>query len=83
MTYVGTYLIRGLLRCRPTKGRNNVNTLCLVLFKKGGKLKSARFLSQEFLSSKMDVLCFDLRLYPKVDADKKEGLLCKSVLMCL
>jgi hypothetical protein len=37
----------------------------------------------QFISLKMDVLCFDLRLYLKVDADKKEGLLCKPVLLCL
>jgi len=71
MTHVGTYLIRDLLRCKPTQGRDNINTLSFVLFKKGGKLKAARFLSQEFLSSKREALCFDLRVYLKIDADKK------------
>jgi len=85
MTYFGTYLIRGLLRCRPTEGRDNINTLSFVLifFKKGGKLKTARFMSQEFLSSKMDVLCFDLLLYLKVDTDKKGKNFCVSLYACV
>lgn len=60
-----------------------INTFSFVLLRKGGKLKTARFILQEFLSLKMDVLCSDLRLYLKVDANEKEGRLCKPALMCL
>jgi len=83
MTYVDTYLIRGLLRCRPTQGRDNINNLSFVLKKKRGTLKTARFMSQEFLSSKMDVLCFDLQLCLVVDADKKRKDFCVSLYSCV
>ena len=49
MTYVDTYLIRGLLRRGQTQGRNNINILSFVFLKKGGELKTARFFSQAFV----------------------------------